>query len=127
MRLALCALVLAACNNTVASDKVDADTAFVIANPDGTYWESMDFQTDTKLQLMMNGSGMEFDAAHNSMQAFAWDGLTPTSIEIFACNPAPCVMPGLIGVQFTTADKFTAKVPPDNTTVTSWSLVKSST
>jgi hypothetical protein len=128
MRLGLslvCAFI--GCHSDVDTNKTDADTAHVIATPDGTYWESMDFQTDTKLQLSMTGSGNEFDATHDSMQAFAWDGLTPTSIEIFSCNPAPCVMTGLIDVQFTSADKFTAMVPPDDTTVTTWNLVKSST
>lgn len=126
MRYALLAL-LVACSSDVQSTKVDADTAFVIATPDGTYWESTDFKTDTKLQLMMNGSGMEFDAVGNTTQSFAWDALTPDSIEIFTCNPAPCVMTGLIHVAFSTADKFTAMVPPDSATTTSWSLVKSST
>ena len=120
-------MILAGCNESVPSIKNDAgDSAFEIVNPTNTYWETTDFRTDTKLQLRMDGSGTEFDTTGNAMQTFAWDALTPSSIEIFMCS-ASCVLQGLNTIEFSTADKFTATVLPGNTSVTTWHLVSSST
>lgn len=121
------AVALAACDQSVPSVKNDAgDAAFELVTPANTYWETADFKTDTKLQLAMDGSGMEFDAEGNATQTFTWDALTPSSIEIFNCSTT-CVMRGLNDIAFSTADKFTATVLPANTAHTSWKLVPAST
>ena len=120
-------VAVAACDQSVPSVKNDAgDAAFEVINPAKTYWETTDFKTDTKLQLVMDGSGTEFDTEGNVAQTFTWDALTPSSIEIFNCNTT-CVMRGLGNIAFSTADKFTATVLPANTAATTWKLVQSST
>ncbi len=128
MRIAPLLLVATlGCSQDVPAIKDDAgDAANQITNPTNTYWETTDFMSDTKLQLKMDGTGSEFDTASNAMQTFAWDNLTPTSIEIFMCSTA-CVLQGLNGIMFSTADKFTATILPANTVATSWKLVQSST
>ena len=120
-------MIAAGCNQSVPSIKNDAgDSAFEIVSPANTYWETTDFKTDTKLQLRMDGGGTEFDADSNAMQTFAWDALTPSSIEIFTCS-STCVLQGLNAIEFSTADKFTATILPGNTTTTTWHLVSSPT
>ena len=128
MRLVLLTCVaVAGCDQSVPSVKNDAGAAaFQVVTPVNTYWETTDFNTDTKLQLLMDGSGMEFDTVGNVVQTFTWDALTTSSIEIFNCNTT-CVMRGLGNIAFSTADKFTATVLPANTAATSWKLVQSST
>ena len=117
----------AACHEDVPSIKSDAgDPADQLVNPANTYWETTDFKTDTKLQLHMDFSGVEFDTEGNVMQSFAWDHLTPDSIEIFMCD-SPCVLRGLTTIQFSTADKFTAAIAPQGTVLATWKLVQSST
>jgi hypothetical protein len=121
------AVALAACDQSVPSVKNDAgDAAFEVVNPAKTFWQTTDFKTDTKLQLNMDGSGMEFDTEGNATQMFSWDALTPSSIEIFNCSTT-CVMRGLGNIAFSTADRFTATVLPANAATTNWKLVQSST
>jgi hypothetical protein len=128
MRLAPVLLVaMLGCSQNVPAIKDDAgDAADQITNPTGTFWETTDFMTDTKLQLKLDGTGSEFDTTGNATQTFAWDHLTPTSIEIFMCSTT-CVLQGLNGIAFSTADKFTARILPANTVATTWTLVQSST
>jgi hypothetical protein len=115
------------CHEDVPSIKNDAgDPSDQLVNPTNTYWETKDFKTDTKIQLHMDFSGVEFDTEGNVMQMFAWDHLTPTSIEMFMCD-SPCVMRGLDQVSFSTADKFTSLILPQDTTMATWTLVQSST
>ena len=126
MRLALLVL-LTGCEQSASAIKNDAgDTAVQIGNATGTYWHTTDFKTDTKLQLQMTGAGMVLDADSGTMQTFSWDLLTPDAIEIFNCSTT-CVLRGLTGISFSTADMFTSMVPPDTSTVTHWTLVQSST
>ncbi len=129
MRIVLATLVAAiGCNQDVGSIKNDAgDPADEILTPKNTFWETTDFKTDTKLQLNMNLMGSEFDSDGNVVQTFSWDHLTPTSIEIFMCTPAPCVLQGLNEIAFSSGDKFTAKILPQNTVMAAWKLVQSST
>jgi hypothetical protein len=128
MRLVLLLLVASAgCSQDVPSVKNDAgDPADEIESPANTYWETTDFKTDTKLQLAKDGTGSEFDSEGNTTQTFAWDHLTPTSIEIFMCSTT-CVLQGLNAIAFSTADKFTATILPQNTVSAAWKLVQSST